>query len=139
VADTLFDALADAADATYFDDLDRAPGPPPATGNDAEPPAEPTWPSVPVSGLSPYGATLTCTQPAGESVAVEWVWYVNGVQQPPNTATTSKAFALVPGLRWNVQVAARNAAGVESSISDTYSFETPPVGVPTSPPVWARR
>jgi hypothetical protein len=138
VADTLFDELVSATGSTYFDDLAGAPAPPPPTGNDAEPPAEPTWPAQPVSGLTPYAATLTCTQPAGESVAVAWVWYINGVFQAA-TATPSHTFTLAPGLRWNVQVAARNAAGVESSISDTYSFQTPPVGIPTSPPAWARR
>lgn len=138
MAGLLFGDLVDGSGQTYFGDLASAPGPT-DEGNQFEPPAEPTWPAAPVSSLTPYAATLTCSQPVGESVAVEWVWYVNGVHQPPNTALPLKAFTLVPGLRWNVQVAARNAAGRESSISDTHSFETPPVGVPVSPPTWARR
>jgi hypothetical protein len=64
---------------------------------------------------------------------------VNGDFVSPVTAGTSKTLSLGPGQRWTVRVAARDGAGNESEMSPSYTFTTPPVGVPTSPPSWARR
>ncbi len=99
-------------------------------------PLDSTPPSVPsgltVTGLGPYGATLSWTASTDNIGVVGYGVYLDGVKQGADQAGLSKVFTLAPSTAYTLGVDAVDAAGNRSALATT-SVTTPADVPPTAP------